>query len=130
MLRRLLLSLTAIACASLTHDIDLPIDVHVGLLGFSGDGAFAFELDAAELQQLLSTLLPSRRPSCGPEGERLDVLYRPKYTVVRMQTGLPQLQKTLAAAMRPVATAGADGAPRYEVEAREVEEHFSLLHAS
>ena len=130
MLRRLLLSLTAFACASLTHDIDLPIDVHVGLLGFSGDGAFAFELDAAELQQLLSTLLPSRRPSCGPEGERLDVLYRPKYTVVRMQTGLPQLQKTLAAAMRPVATAGADGAPRYEVEAREVEEHFALLHAS
>ena len=64
MLRRLLLSLTASACASRTHDIDLPIDVHVGLLGFSGDGAFAFELDAAECAAPPARCA-SRRPSPG-----------------------------------------------------------------
>ena len=97
MLRRLLLSLTAIACASLTHDIDLPIDVHVGLLGFSGDGAFAFELDAAELQPPPRCCHAAAVVRAGGRAARR--AGRPKYTVVR-GTGLPQLQKTLAAAMR------------------------------
>ena len=41
------------------------IDVNVGLLGFSGDGAWQFELNAGELHSLLERLLPVRQARVG-----------------------------------------------------------------
>ena len=99
-------------------------DVNVGLLGFSGDGAWQFELNAGELHSLLSRLLPERQPSCGPEATPMDVTYRLNYNVVLMQTGLARLQRTLATSMRP-------HAPNvYDVEASDIEEHFDILYSS
>ena len=78
--------------------IPLQIDVNIGLLGFNADGAWQLEINAGELHGLLSTLLPERRPSCGPEGVSLDVVYRLNYNVVMMQTGVPRLHQRLAQA--------------------------------
>ena len=106
-------------------DPSIVVNVNVGLLGFSGEGAWQFELNAGELHSLLERLLPERRPSCGPEATPMGVTYRLNYNVVLMQTGLPRLQRTLATAMRPTADHGV-----YDVEASAIEEHFDMLYAS
>ena len=106
--------------------VSLDIDVNIGLLGFNADGAWQLELDAGELHGLLGRLLPERRPSCGPEGEPLDAVYRMRYNVVVMQTGIPRLQQRLARAMRR--TAGSS--KEFEVEVADVEDLFDDLYTS
>ena len=110
-----------------SQGIVVDLDVNVGLLGFSGEGAWQFELNAGELHSLLERLLPERRPSCGPEATPMGVTYKLNYNVVLMQTGLARLQRTLATAMRP---AHADEHGVYDVEASAIEEHFDMLYAS
>ena len=126
--RQLLLLLGAASSVAASRNIGLTIDVNVGLLGFSADGAWQFELNAGELHEMLETLLPERQPSCGPDATPLDVTYKLKYNVVLMQTGLARLQRTLATSMRP---AGSEAGPGvYDVEASAIEEHFDMLYAS
>ena len=112
---------------SVSQGIVVDLNVNVGLLGFSGEGAWQFELNAGELHSLLERLLPERRPSCGPEATPMGVTYKLNYNVVLMQTGLARLQRTLATAMRP---AHADEHGVYDVEASAIEEHFDMLYAS
>ena len=113
---------------SVSQEIVVNIEVNVGLLGFSGEGAWQFELNAGELHSLLERLLPERRPSCGPEATPMGVTYKLNYHVVLMQTGLARLQRTLATGMR---SAHADEhAGVYDVEASAIEEHFDMLYAS
>ena len=113
---------------SVSQEIVVDIEVNVGLLGFSGEGAWQFELNAGELHSLLERLLPERRPSCGPEATPMGVTYKLNYHVVLMQTGLARLQRTLATGMR---SAHADEhAGVYDVEASAIEEHFDMLYAS
>ena len=104
-----------------TDPVRVPLLVDVGLLGFSGDGAWQLEMDAAELFTLLKTLLPERRPACGPDGEPADVVYEFTYNVVQMRTGLPRLQEKIASALRPAA--GGNGL-RYEVAVDAVDDFF------
>ena len=124
----LLLLVGAASPAAASRNIALTIDVNVGLLGFSADGAWQFELNAGELHEMLATLLPERQPSCGPDATPLDVTYKLNYNVVLMQTGLARLQRTLATSMRPAG--GEAGADVYDVEASAIEEHFDMLYSS
>ena len=45
---------------SVSQEIVVNIEVNVGLLGFSGEGAWQFELNAGELHSLLERLLPEQ----------------------------------------------------------------------
>ena len=75
------------AAAALAGPLAIRTTVNVGLLGFSADGAWQLELDAAELYGLLARLLPERRPACGPDGRPADAVYKLTYNVVQMRTG-------------------------------------------
>lgn len=103
--------------------VSLPVEVKIGLLGFNGDGARQLELKEGELHSLLSNLLPERRPSCGTEALALDAVYRFRYKVVIMQTGITGLHHRLAQAMRRSEASEKD----FEVEASEMEGHFEAL---
>ena len=113
----------------------VPITLNVGLLGFNGDGAWELELDAAELHGLLSKLQPTRTPRCGPDGAPTSAVHDIKYNIVRMQTGLPQLQQSLASAMRPMPCpsysppfSGCEG--QYLINTTDVEQHFECRAAA
>lgn len=104
----------------------VPVSVNVGLLGFAGDGAWGVELRAAELHGLLSRLLPSRSPLCGPDGVPARFGVDIAYNIVQMKTGLPQLEQGLASAMRPVPSSS----DRYEIRVSDAEDHFERIHDS
>ena len=117
---------TASSSSGAEASIRVPVEVSIGLLGFDGDGAWQVELDASELHSLLTRLLPERRPACGPAGEGADALYSLKYNVVQMRTGLPPLQKTLAAAFREALSAH-PSEPAYTVNIGDVSSHFDMI---
>ena len=113
------------AANRLTAPIQIPMTVSVGLLGFSGDGAWQLQLDPSELFGLLSQMLPSRQPACGPDGRPADANYTFTYNVVQMPRGVAALHKALAAAMRPTASPG-----RHEVLVSDLESHFARTYES
>lgn len=108
--------------------VRVPLEVNIGLLGFSADGAWQLEVDAGELVGLLRRLLPVRRPSCGQDAAPLDALYKLEYNVVMMQTGLRRLHSRLAQALRPVAHSASS--TEFEIEVADIEDHFDNLFAS
>ena len=113
------------ASLALTSTMQIPLVVHVGLLGFAADGAWQVELDAAELHGMLARLLPMRTPRCGPtDSEQGEATYRFTYNVVQMRTGLAALHRSIAGALVPSAGGKA------EVRVPDVAEHFDRIHAS
>lgn len=133
----LLLAPIAAASSGLFTNMDaqvqVPVEINLGMLGFQGDGAWQIEFSSAELHRMITQLLPSRTPKCGPSGAPMQAQYALKYNVVHITTGLARLQNAIASALRP-APVGAGGAnvghTAYEVEVSEIEEHLDMLHAS
>ena len=128
--RLLLCAICSSSYAAQTTRLAIPLTVNVGLLGFSADGAWQLQLDAAELYALLSRLLPERQPACGPDGRPAEAVYQISYNVVQLRTGLQSLHKVLSSAMRPVPSSAAGGPPRYEVRVSDVEDHFARTYES
>ena len=124
----LLAASASAAAATLTGPVAIPVTVNVGLLGFSGDGAWQLELDAAELYGLLHRLLPERRPSCGPDGRAADAVYKFTYNVVHMRTGLKALHKALVGSIlrHPPSTPTS----RLEVHTADVADYFTRTYES
>ena len=129
MLRAVVASLLLAAAHSvsvLRDTVEIPVEVNIGLLGFAADGAWQLELNAGELHGLLHRLLPERRPSCGPDAAPLEAVYKIKYNVVVMQTGIKRLHTRLAQALKPKP----GGTSEYEIEVADVEDHFDMLFSS
>ena len=130
----LLFSIVWASVAKLTRPVAIPITVNVGLLGFSADGAWQVELDAADLYSLLNRLMPERRPACGPDGQPADAVYKFTYNVVHMRTGLKALHKALVASMlhRQPRTSlfSGGGGQKFEVHTEDVADYFARTYES
>lgn len=48
--------------ALLQHTVAVPIEIDVVLIGFNGDGGFAYTMDSAQLESLLYETYPIRTP--------------------------------------------------------------------
>lgn len=51
----------------------VPLEVNVVLIGFSGDGGYRYTMDSQKLEEFLRVGFPSHRPSCLETGEPLDI---------------------------------------------------------
>lgn len=51
----------------------VPLEVNVVLVGFSGDGGYRYTIDSHKLDEILRVSFPSHRPSCLETGELLDI---------------------------------------------------------
>lgn len=51
----------------------VPLEVNVVLIGFSGDGGYRYTMDSQKLEEFLRVGFPSHRPSCQETGEPLDI---------------------------------------------------------
>lgn len=51
----------------------VPLEVNVVLVGFSGDGGYRYTIDSHQLEEFLRVSFPSHRPSCLETGELLDI---------------------------------------------------------
>lgn len=51
----------------------VPLEVNIVLVGFSGDGGYRYALDSRKLEEFLQVGFPSHRPSCLETGEHLDI---------------------------------------------------------
>ncbi|KAF7837703.1 Pleiotropic drug resistance protein 3 isoform D [Senna tora] len=112
----------------------VPLEVNVVLVGFSGDGGYRYSLDAHQLEQLLKISFPSHRPSCLETGELLDIEHHLVYNAFPAgQPELIALEKALKEAMVPAGKArevefGRE-LPLFEVEATAVEPIFQKLYS-
>lgn len=112
----------------------VPLEVNVVLIGFSGDGGYRYDIDAHQFEQLLKTSFPVHRPSCLETGELLDIEHHLVYNVFPAgQPELIALEKALKDAMVPAGKAretefGRE-VPSFEVEATTVEPVFQRLYS-
>lgn len=51
----------------------VPLEVNIVLVGFSGDGGYRYALDSPKLEEFLKVSFPSHRPSCLETGQPLDI---------------------------------------------------------
>ena len=51
----------------------VPLEVNVVLIGFSGDGGYRYTIDSHKLEEFLKVSFPSHRPSCLETGQPLDI---------------------------------------------------------
>nr|GEW22713.1 capsid protein [Tanacetum cinerariifolium] len=112
----------------------VPLEVNVILVGFSGDGGYRYTLDSSSLQEFLQVGFPSLRPSCLETGEPLDIEHHMVFNVVAAaQPEVIALEKALKAAMVPAGTAReADfgrEVPAFEIDAAAVEPEFEKLYS-
>ncbi|KAL8481336.1 hypothetical protein ACS0TY_027740 [Phlomoides rotata] len=112
----------------------VPLEVNVVLIGFSGDGGYRYTVDSQKLEEFLRVGFPSHRPSCLETGQHLDIEHHVVFNVFPAgQPELIALEKALKAAMVPAGTAReADfgrEVPLFEVEATAVEPEFEKLYS-
>ncbi|XP_024984004.1 uncharacterized protein LOC112519916 [Cynara cardunculus var. scolymus] len=112
----------------------VPLEVNVILIGFSGDGGYRYTLDSQKLQEFLQVGFPSHRPSCLETGEPLDIDHHMVFNAIpAAQPEVIALEKALKAAMVPAGTAReADFGrlvPAFEVNAADVEPEFQKLYS-
>ncbi|PSR92497.1 capsid protein [Actinidia chinensis var. chinensis] len=112
----------------------VPLEVNVVLIGFSGDGGYRYTIDSHKLEEFLKVSFPSHRPSCLETGQPLDIEHHIVYNAFPAgQPELIELEKALKAAMVPAGTAReADfgrEVPAFEVEATAVEPVFQRLYS-
>jgi len=112
----------------------VPLEVNVVLVGFSGDGGYRYTIDSHILEEFLRVSFPSHRPSCLETGELLDIEHHIVYNAFPAgQPELIELEKALKAAMVPAGTGReADSGrevPAFEVEATAVEPVFHRLYS-
>ncbi|KAI7730213.1 hypothetical protein M8C21_031792 [Ambrosia artemisiifolia] len=112
----------------------VPLEVNVVLVGFSGDGGYRYTLDSQKLEEFLRVGFPSHRPSCLETGEPLDIEHHMVFNAFpAAQPELIALEKALKAAMVPAGTAreaefGRE-VPAFNVDASVVEPEFQKLYS-
>ncbi|KAH0781732.1 hypothetical protein KY290_001330 [Solanum tuberosum] len=112
----------------------VPLEVNIVLVGFSGDGGYRYALDSPKLEEFLKVSFPSHRPSCLETGQPLDIEHHIVYnTFPAGQPELIALEKALKAAMVPAGNARETDfgreVPLFEVEATAVELEFQKLYS-
>ncbi|KAK4737561.1 hypothetical protein R3W88_001258 [Solanum pinnatisectum] len=112
----------------------VPLEVNIVLVGFSGDGGYRYTLDSPKLEEFLKVSFPSHRPSCLETGQSLDIEHHIVYnTFPAGQPELIALEKALKAAMVPAGNARETDfgreVPLFEVEATAVEPEFQKLYS-
>ncbi|KAK4425967.1 hypothetical protein Salat_1790700 [Sesamum alatum] len=112
----------------------VPLEVNVVLIGFSGDGGYRYSVESQKLEEFLRVGFPSHRPSCLETGQPLDIEHHVVFNAFPAgQPELIALEKTIKAAMVPAGTArevdfGRE-VPLFEVEATAVEPEFEKLYS-
>lgn len=112
----------------------VPLEVNVVLVGFSGDGGYRYSLDAQKLEDFLKISFPTHRPSCFETGEPIDIEHHIIYNTIPVgQLELISLEKALKDAMVPAGTARENEYGRevslFEIEATIVEPMFQKLYS-
>ncbi|XP_060197676.1 uncharacterized protein LOC132626724 isoform X1 [Lycium barbarum] len=112
----------------------VPLEVNIVLVGFSGDGGYRYTLDSPKLEEFLKVSFPTHRPSCLETGQPLDIEHHIVYnTFPAGQPELIALEKALKAAMVPAGNARETDfgreVPLFEVEATAVEPEFQKLYS-
>ncbi|MCL7033682.1 hypothetical protein MKW94_016211 [Papaver nudicaule] len=112
----------------------VPLEVNVVLVGFSGDGGYRYELDTHKLEAFLKMSFPTHRPACLETGEPLDIEHHLSYNVFPVgQQELISLEKAVKEAMVPAGTARENEfgreVPFFEVNAKAVEPVFERLYS-
>lgn len=112
----------------------VPLEVNVVLVGFSGDGGYRYSLDAHKLEESLRTSFPIHRPSCLETGEPIDIEHHIVYNVFPAgQAELISLEKAVKESMVPAGTARETDfgreVPAFDVEATAVEPIFERLYS-
>ncbi|XP_016491340.1 uncharacterized protein LOC107811018 [Nicotiana tabacum] len=111
----------------------VPLEVNIVLVGFSGDGGYRYALDSPKLEEFLKVSFPTHRPSCLETGQPLDIEHHIVYNAFPAgQPELIALEKALKAAMVPAGNARETDfgreVPLFEVEATAVEPEFQKLY--
>ncbi|CAM6099683.1 unnamed protein product [Calypogeia fissa] len=60
----------------------VPLEVNIVLVGFNGDGAYRFSMDADAMEAFMKSTFPSHRPACLETGLPLDIEHDIYYTVI------------------------------------------------
>ncbi|KAI3737884.1 hypothetical protein L2E82_27899 [Cichorium intybus] len=112
----------------------VPLEVNVILVGFSGDGGYRYTVDSQKLQEFLQVGFPTHRPSCLETGEPLDIEHHMVFNAIPTgQAEVIALEKALKAAMVPTGTSReADfgrEVPVFEIDATAVEPEFQKLYS-
>ncbi|KAL7595216.1 hypothetical protein Lser_V15G27473 [Lactuca serriola] len=112
----------------------VPLEVNVVLIGFSGDGGYRYTMDSQKLEEFLRVGFPSHRPSCLETGEPLDIEHHMVFNAFpAAQPELIALEKALKAAMVPSGTARESDfgreVPAFDVDASVVEPEFQKLYS-
>ncbi|XP_076914279.1 uncharacterized protein LOC143573233, partial [Bidens hawaiensis] len=112
----------------------VPLEVNVILIGFSGDGGYRYKLDSQKLQEFLQLGFPTHRPSCLETGEPLDIEHHMVFNAMpAAQHEVVALEKALKAAMVPAGTTReADfgrEVPAFEIDAAAVDHEFQKLYS-
>ncbi|KAK2644328.1 hypothetical protein Ddye_019523 [Dipteronia dyeriana] len=112
----------------------VPLEVNIVLIGFSGDGGYRYSMDSHKLEEVLRVSFPNHRPSCLETGEALDIEHHIVYNVY--PAGRPEviaLEKALKEAMVPAGNARESDfgreVPLFEVDATVVEPTFQRLYS-
>ncbi|CAI9267708.1 unnamed protein product [Lactuca saligna] len=112
----------------------VPLEVNIILIGFSGDGGYRYTLDSQKLQEFLQVGFPTHRPSCLETGEPLDIEHHMVFNAIPVgQPEVIALEKALKAAMVPAGTARETDfgreVPVFEIDATVVEPEFQKLYS-
>ncbi|KAL5782115.1 hypothetical protein ACOSP7_007144 [Xanthoceras sorbifolium] len=112
----------------------VPLEVNIVLIGFTGDGGYRYSMDSHRLEEVLRVSFPNHRPSCLETGELLDIEHHIVYNVY--PAGQPEviaLEKALKETMVPAGTARETDfgreVPLFEVDAKVVEPTFQRLYS-
>ncbi|KAL5542001.1 hypothetical protein UlMin_009711 [Ulmus minor] len=112
----------------------VPLEVNVVLIGFSGDGGYRYDVDAHKLEEFLRVSFPSHRPSCFETSEPLDIEHHVVFNAFPAgQAELIALEKALRENMVAAGKARESDfgreVPLFEVEATAVEPVFKKLYS-
>ncbi|CAH1421520.1 unnamed protein product [Lactuca virosa] len=112
----------------------VPLEVNIILIGFSGDGGYRYTLNSQKLQEFLQVGFPTHRPSCLETGEPLYIEHHMVFNAIPVgQPEVIALEKALKAAMVPAGisreTDFGREVPVFEINATAVEPEFQKLYS-